>query len=125
MTKFNNGRVFTMFTKTIFTTAALALASTAATAQSETLDADGMASSEQVDLAELLCWDVVTLAEDDRASTMVLLYGYALGTQGKSVVAPQDIQITIINAMMDCVDTPDDKVLAKVQEKMADIAIEE
>jgi len=80
---------------------------------------DGLASTEKTDLKTLTCWDVVTLAEDDRAYTMALLYGYVIGAKGHSVIAPQDIQVAIVNSMMKCVDTPDEKVMDVLTEQMS------
>lgn len=121
-----------MFNKGILTTAAIALmmssaavAQTSPDTQAEAMPDGGLVSAEKADLTELTCWDAVTLEEDDRASALVLLYGYALGMQKQSVVAPQDIQVAIVNTMMACVDAPDDKALEVLQSKMARLAPEE
>ncbi|MEH6758920.1 MAG: HdeA/HdeB family chaperone [Parasphingorhabdus sp.] len=90
-------------------------------AQEETEEANpyGLSSAESVDLKALTCWDVVTLAEEDRAFTMTMLYGYVMGTQGKSEIKPRDIQVAIVTTMTKCVDTPDAKVLDVLKEQMS------
>lgn len=80
---------------------------------------DGLASPAKTDLKTLTCWEVVTLPEDDRASAMTLLYGYAIGNKGQSVVAPQDIQVAIVTTMTKCVDEPDMKVMDILKEQMS------
>lgn len=104
--------------------AALALMGTAALAQSSQ-NAHDLASARQVDLQTATCWDVVTLAEDDRASTMTLLYGYVMGVNGQSTISPRDIQIAIVNTMMKCVDVPDTNVLTVLREQMLPSPTEE
>lgn len=129
----NNKQASKMMKHGILTASAIALLGTATFAQTpsstqaETVAAveDGLASTEQVDLSQVTCWDAVTLAEDDRASTMLLLYGYVLGLQKQTTISPQDIQITIVNTMMTCVDTPDKKLLALLKTKIASRASEE
>ncbi len=74
-------------------------------------DYTALSSDEPVELTALKCWDVTTLNEDDRAFVMVLLYGYAKGVTGQSRLAPQSIQVAVVNTMMECVDKPDDLVL--------------
>ncbi|KEO90487.1 hypothetical protein EH31_10390 [Erythrobacter longus] len=71
----------------------------------------GLESDEKLDLADLRCWDVVTLNEDDRGFAMVLLYGYARGEKGVSAMSPRDVQVAVVNTMQECVDKPDAKVL--------------
>nr|WP_298895674.1 HdeA/HdeB family chaperone [uncultured Altererythrobacter sp.] len=71
----------------------------------------GLESGEPFDLSAISCWDIVTLSEDDRAFAMVLLFGYAQGEAGQSVVSPQEIQVAVVNTMMECVDKPDDNAI--------------
>lgn len=86
-----------------------ASAQEAALAQSEA--PLGLETDETIDLAELRCWDMVTLSEDDRGFAMVLLYGYAQGEKGVSTMSPRDVQVAVVNTMQECVDKPDAKVL--------------
>ena len=37
------------------------------------------------DLEKVTCWEVITLPEEDRNFTLVLLYGYNAGNQNQSV----------------------------------------
>lgn len=82
-----------------------------AKAVDEKVDPLAFSSSQAADLKTLTCWEVVTLAEDDRAFAMTLLYGYDQGTKGDANITPRDIQISIITTMQECVDKPDAKVL--------------
>ncbi len=88
-------------------------------AQSQEQEAIGLSSAQQVDLKALTCWDVVTLAEDDRAFAMTLLYGYVLGQTTKSTITPQNIQIAIVSTMTKCADNPDSKVLDILKEQIS------
>ena len=111
------------FVKPIVT--ALAVASLAASpvlAQEEEKreEIGGLAEDIDVDLKELTCWEVVTLNEDDRASALILLYGHAIGSQGTSVVSPQDAQVAIVSTMTDCVDKPDATVQSIMAIKMTE-----
>ncbi len=99
--------------------AAAMLSFTPAYAQDDEAAATGLATTEKVDLEKLRCWDVVTLAEDDRAFAMTLLYGYVIGTQGKSETSPRNVQVDVVNTMTKCVDTPDEKVLDVLKEQIS------
>ncbi len=90
---------------------ALPMVAAQESAEGQTDDYTALSSDEPVELTALKCWDVTTLNEDDRAFVMVLLYGYAKGVAGQSKLAPQSIQVAVVNTMLECVDKPDDLVL--------------
>ena len=79
----------------------------------------GLSSKQSADLKTLSCWEVVTLADEDRAFAMTLLYGYAMGEKGKSEIKPRDIQVAIVTTMTKCVDTPDAKVFDVLKGQIA------
>ncbi len=95
--------------------AGLAISPTQTVAQEQPsqteVDPLGLASEEMFDLAEMRCWDMVTLNEDDRGFALVLLYGYASGKASKSTVSAREVQVAVVNTMQECVDKPDALVL--------------
>ncbi len=95
------------------------LMGTSAVAQVASDEIGGLSPDVQVDLKEVTCWDVVTLNEDDRASVMTMLYGYATAKKGISTISPEAVQVAIVLTMADCVEKPDDKVHELLLEKMA------
>lgn len=97
---------------------ALAVSHGAAVAQNQDGEIDGLAPDVQVDLKEVTCWDVVTLAEDDRGFVMTLLYGHLLGQKGDNTISPEAVQVSIVLTMTDCLEKPDSKVLEILAEKM-------
>ena len=102
----------------ILSSLALAVSSGSALAQSQDDEITGLAPDVQVDLKEVTCWDVVTLAEDDRGFFMTLLYGHALGQKGDTTISPEAVQVSIVLTVADCVEKPDEKALDILQEKM-------
>ena len=93
--------------------------STAALAQDTSDETTGLSPDVQIDLKEVTCWDVVTLNEDDRASVMTMLYGYATAKQGTSIISPEAVQVAVVLTMADCVEQPDTKVHDLLLQKMA------
>ncbi len=93
--------------------AAAAIVAAPVAAQDEAAEGQtsGLESTETLSLAELRCWDVVTLGEDDRAFALVLLYGYASGAKGEATMSPRAVQVAVINTMQECLDKPDAKAL--------------
>jgi hypothetical protein len=104
---------------TILGFATAVLMSAAASAQNKDQEIGALATTQKADLATIACWDVVTLAEDDRASALVLIYGYLVGEKGNSIISPQDIQVAIVTTMTKCVDEPDSKVMDLMKEQMS------
>ena len=91
--------------------AAFALAAGSLSAQEETVstkgDGHGLESPVELDLRAMTCWDLVTMAEDDRGYAMVLLYGFASGEKGQGRFSPRAIQVAAVTTIQDCVDKPD------------------
>lgn len=105
-------------TSALFASLALTMSAGSALAQSEDDEITGLAPDVQVDLKEVTCWDVVTLAEDDRGFFMTMLYGHALGQKGDTTISPEAVEVSIVLTITDCVEKPDDKVLDILKEKM-------
>ncbi len=95
------------------------LLSTSASAQDTSTETSDLAPDTPIDLTEVTCWDVVTLNEDDRASVMTMLYGYATAKKGTSVISPEAVQVAVVLTMTECVDKPDAKVHEVLLEKMS------
>ena len=71
----------------------------------------GLEAADPFDLNELICWDIITLNDDDRAFAMVLLFGFAQGQKNDANVSPRDVQVAVVNTIHACVDSPDSKVI--------------
>lgn len=97
---------------------ALTVSHGSALAQNQDGEIGGLAPDVQVDLTEVTCWDVVTLAEDDRGFVMTLLYGHLLGQKGDTTISPEAVQVSIVLTMTDCLEKPDSTVLEVLAEKM-------
>ena len=73
------------------------------------------------DIRTLTCWEVVTLHPDDRISAMTLIYGYAIGSKGKSVISPKDTQSAIETTLTTCAEKPEAKILDIMFDKIAKV----
>ena len=72
---------------------------------------DGLLPATELDLKAMTCWDLVTMAEDDRGYALVLLYGFARGEMGQARFSPRAIQVAAVNTIQECVDKPDANAL--------------
>lgn len=97
---------------------ALAIAATAwaglaaqGAATSDSDAAGGLLTSTELNLKEMICWDLVTMAQDDRGYALVLLYGFARGEKGQAQFSPRAIQIASVNTIQECLDKPNAKAL--------------
>jgi len=71
---------------------------------------------ESFDFAELACWDVMVLSEQDRPYALTLLYGYAAGKNNIAIHTGENIKNVLKKTGEICTDKPDDKVLTVIQQ---------
>lgn len=98
-----------IFAGLVLTGGVVAMSSVAAQEQAaeEQAPTFGLETAEKINVAQLSCWDLVTLGEDDRGFAMVLLYGFARGQKDAPQFSPRDVQVAVVNTMQECVDKPD------------------
>ena len=72
------------------------------------------------DLADLTCWDATMMGELDQELTLTLIYGYARGTTGRSVVSSNGILAASDATMERCAGEPDATILQVMRAKMSD-----
>lgn len=71
---------------------------------------------ESFDFAELTCWDVMVLSDQDRPYALTLLYGYLAGKNNISIHTGENIEKVLKKTGEICTDKPDDKVLIVIQQ---------
>ena len=59
------------------------------------------------DLAEITCWDALTLADEERNMVLFLLYGYHAGSTDQTVHTAQGIEQLLRSVGEYCADNPD------------------
>lgn len=74
-------------------------------------ETESEAQSSSFNLAELSCWDVMTVDEQQRGTLLFLLYGYVSGVKSELVHDGETIKSILSKLGKYCADNPDDIVL--------------
>lgn len=69
------------------------------------------AEEEPFDITQLNCWDLGLLDEQEAAYTLLLVYGYHVGTQSQNLISGQAIQSTLEQVAKQCEAEPDTLIL--------------
>lgn len=69
------------------------------------------AEDSSFNLAELNCWDVMTLDDSNRNTVLFLYYGYVSGQKGELIHNSTSMQTILSELGKHCRDNPDDLIL--------------
>ncbi len=100
---------FTKYTMILIFTVVLMTTATQVTAHDES-------KQEPFDFAELTCWDIMVLSEQDRPYALTLFYGYVAGKNNIAIHTGENIKNVLKKTGEICTDKPDDKVLTVIQQ---------
>jgi hypothetical protein len=73
-------------------------------------------TQESFDFADITCWDIMTLSDQDRPAALTLLYGFHAGKNGISTHTGGDIEKTLTQTGEICAENPDKKALATLED---------
>lgn len=103
--------------KTTFIAGVLACSGFVAAVSSANHHEADEAQNEKFQLDAITCWEVITLPEEDTASALLLLYGYASGLTATSEHSGESIKATLTSVGEICEENPEMPALKAFQKQ--------